>query len=140
MATFISHSPEQTATFAEQLAQNAAPGLVLGLDGDLGSGKTQFAKGFARGLGITEPVLSPTFGLLHIYTSGRMPLYHIDFYRLATQQEILHAGLDQFPAAGLTVVEWWDRWQGPLPPGFRKFHFDVLEENVRRITYDLLGS
>jgi tRNA threonylcarbamoyladenosine biosynthesis protein TsaE len=137
MATFISHSAAETEGLGERIAGRAQAGCLIGLIGDLGSGKTQFVKGFARGLGVTEPVLSPSFALLHEHASGRLPLYHIDFYRLHDSAEIVAAGLDHyFESAGVTLVEWWDRWQGRPPPGLWKFAFETLSERDRRITYD----
>jgi tRNA threonylcarbamoyladenosine biosynthesis protein TsaE len=137
MATFISHSPQETMAFGEQLGRQATSGLVFGLIGDLGAGKTQFVKGFARGLSVTEPVLSPTFALLHLYTSGRLPLYHIDFYRLDNSEQILGAGLaEYFSPAGVAVIEWWDRWRDPPPTHLREVRFETLNETERRITYD----
>lgn len=136
MATFISHSPAETEAFAESIGRRARPGLVLGLVGDLGAGKTQFVKGLARGLGIQEPVLSPTFALLHSYHSGRLPLVHIDLYRLDTQEQIVAAGLEEaFTAEGVTVIEWWDRWRANDPPNLSRIDFVALGDTERRITY-----
>jgi tRNA threonylcarbamoyladenosine biosynthesis protein TsaE len=141
MATFISHSPAETEGWGERLARQARPGWLIGLVGDLGAGKTQFAKGFARGLGITEPVLSPTYALLHIYSSGRWPLYHIDLYRLQNAAQVVQAGLDEyFSTSGITLVEWWDRWDAPAPAGLCQFQFESISETERRITYDDPGS
>lgn len=140
MATFISHSPSETEAFAETMARQVPGESVVGLVGDLGAGKTQFVKGFARGFGITERVLSPTFALLHLYTTGRMPLYHIDFYRLETVQQIIGAGLHEYFAPdGITIVEWWDRWTGNIPANFWLFTFETLNDTERRITYDAPG-
>lgn len=137
MATFTSHSVLETDAFARSVAEWVRPGLVLGLTGDLGSGKTHFVKALARALGITEPVLSPSFALLHIYTSGRLPLYHLDLYRLETTDQIIAAGLQEyFTPEGVAVVEWWDRWQGAAPPSFCGLRFEATGETERRITYD----
>jgi tRNA threonylcarbamoyladenosine biosynthesis protein TsaE len=137
MATFISHSPEQTQEFAAALGQRLPGGTVIGLVGDLGAGKTQFVKGFARGLGITEPVLSPTFALLHIYLGARLPLYHLDLYRLESQEQILAAGLEEYlQPDGITLVEWWDRWQGHPPSSLRVFKMTEVNETTRQIAYD----
>jgi tRNA threonylcarbamoyladenosine biosynthesis protein TsaE len=141
MATFISHSPEETAAFAERLAGQVRPGHLLALVGDLGAGKTQFVKGLARGLGVTEAILSPTFALVHSYSSGRLPLYHLDFYRLDGPDQILAAGLDEyFVPAGVTVIEWWDRWTNDAPPTLCSFHFEAVSPTERRITYDDPGA
>jgi tRNA threonylcarbamoyladenosine biosynthesis protein TsaE len=137
MATFISHSPEDTRRLGEMTGRKIAHGKVIGLTGDLGAGKTQFVKGLAVGLGIPERVLSPTFALLHIYTGGRLALYHIDFYRLENDRQIIEAGLaDYLQPDGVAVIEWWERWQQQAPPDFCRFHFEAISENQRRITYD----
>ena len=111
MVTHISRSPEETFRLGSEFAAKAQPGLVLGLIGDLGAGKTQFVKGFAAGLGITERVHSPTFTLVNEYRSGRIPCYHLDLYRLETPGQILAAGLEQYlqPQDGVTLIEWFDR-------------------------------
>ena len=80
-ATTISNSPEETIALGEAWATQARPGMVIGLEGDLGAGKTQLGKGIARGLRISEPVTSPTFTLVSEY-NGKLPLAHLDFYRL----------------------------------------------------------
>ena len=111
MATIISHSPEETAALGEAWGQVAAGGLVLGLCGDLGAGKTQLVKGLARGLDTPELVRSPTFALVNTYVGGRLPLFHLDLYRLATREQIVGAGLEEyFRPEGVTVVEWAERW------------------------------
>lgn len=136
MATFISHSPAETEAFAEEIGRRARPGLLLGLVGDLGAGKTQFVKGLARGLGVTEPVLSPTFALLHSYQTGRLPLIHIDLYRLDSQEQIAAAGLEEaLTPERVTVVEWWDRWKAEAPPNLRRIEIVTVGDNERRITY-----
>ena len=111
MATSISHSPADTAALGEQWGRAAQSGLVIGLSGDLGAGKTQFVKGLARGLGIAGRVRSPTFALVNIYTGGRLTLYHVDLYRLDTPEQIAAAGLEEYlRPAGVTVIEWAERW------------------------------
>src|ERR1019366_976203 len=111
MATYISHSPAKTAALGEQWGRAAQSGLVIGLSGDLGSGKTQFVKGLARGLGIEARVHSPTFALVNIYTGGRLTPFHLDLYRLDTQEQINGAGLEEYlQPAGVTVIEWAERW------------------------------
>ena len=93
MATFISRSPEETLQLGEQWGSEAPAGSVIGLTGDLGAGKTQLVKGIARGLGVSDRVHSPTFALLHEYRGGRLPLFHLDLYRLETHDQIAGAGL-----------------------------------------------
>lgn len=131
----------ETQAFAERIAQGAQPGWVLGLIGELGTGKTQFVKGFAHGLGVREAVLSPTFALLHIYRSGRFPLYHIDFYRLESSEHISGAGLEEYLSPdGVTIIEWWDRWNRTDPPGLGRLEFEAPNLTDRHITYDLPGA
>lgn len=107
-------SPTETQRFAEQLAERLQAGDIIALEGDLGAGKTTFAQGLARGLGITETVNSPTFTVIKEY-SGRLPLYHMDVYRVADDVEQL--GLDDyFYGAGVCVVEWASLIAEEMPP------------------------
>src|SRR3989441_8313673 len=111
MATYISHSPAETEALGEQWGRAAQSGLVIALCGDLGAGKTQLVKGLARGLDTPAQVHSPTFALVNIYTGGRLTLFHLDLYRLETRQQIVGAGLEDYlHPAGVTVIEWADRW------------------------------
>src|SRR5215471_18900085 len=96
MATYISRSPAETAALGEQWGRDAQSGLVIGLCGDLGAGKTELVKGVARGLNIPERVHSPTFALINIYKGGRLPLFHLDLYRLETKEAIHRAGMDEY--------------------------------------------
>ena len=113
MATFISHSPGATEALGETWGRTAQSGLVLGLSGDLGAGKTQLVKGLARGLGIAARVHSPTFALVNIYEGGRLILFHLDLYRLDTPEQIASAGLEEYlQPQGVTVIEWAERWFG----------------------------
>jgi len=112
------HSPDPDATRAigRALGRAAGPGTVLALIGPLGAGKTQLAKGVAEGLGVTSVVNSPTFILMNEHV-GRLPLYHIDAYRLGDPEEAPAAGLlDERQVDGVTVIEWADRLDGWLPP------------------------
>lgn len=100
-------SDAETEAFAGELAAKAVPGTVICLDGDLGTGKTVFARGFARGLGITEPIVSPTFTILHGYEGGRLPLWHFDVYRIEEPEEMEEIGYeDCFYGDGVSLVEW----------------------------------
>lgn len=118
--------PAETRALAERLAAVARPGDLLCLVGDLGAGKTQFAKGFAVGLGITDTVNSPTFVLMAEY-QGRLPLFHLDMYRLDDAADALAGGLlDERQAEGVVLVEWAERL-GPALPVAR---LDVLIEGT----------
>ena len=113
MATFISHSPAETRSFGESLGRAAERGRVFAVSGDLGAGKTELVKGIARGLGATTRVHSPTFTLVNEYAGGRLPLFHLDLYRLETREQILSAGFEEYLApAGVAVIEWAERWFG----------------------------
>ena len=141
MAIFISHSPAETQALAERLGNAIPSGCIIGLSGDLGAGKTQFVKGFARGLGATDRVHSPTFALVNIYSTGRLPLYHLDLYRLETHDQIIAAGLEEyFSPQGVSIVEWVERWQGREPSSYRRIHIEVMSESDRRIFYDNDGA
>jgi tRNA threonylcarbamoyladenosine biosynthesis protein TsaE len=154
MDTFISHSAEETLALGEAWGRAAATGLVIALSGDLGAGKTQLARGVARGLGVSDRVHSPTFTLVNEYGGGRLPLFHIDLYRLESPEQIVTAGLEEyFHPAGVSVVEWAERWfdeaagtksiaGGIRRPGsiFRQVRIEVVNENERRIIYEDSGA
>lgn len=150
MATFISHSPEETAALGEQWGRDARPGWVIGLTGDLGAGKTQLVKGLARGLGITGRIQSPTFALVNEYSGGRLPLAHLDLYRLETPEQIIGAGLEEYftRPPGVAVIEWCERWPGFASPsalrlpqsGRRHVRIEQIAESIRRISYDDSGD
>ena len=109
-------SPEETFLLAEKMGQEAGPGEVYALVGDLGAGKTLFAQGFAAGLGITEHICSPTFTILQIYEEGRLPLYHFDVYRIEDPEEMFETGYeDYFYGDGVCLIEWADLIDDLLP-------------------------
>src|SRR6185369_12914818 len=111
MATFISHSPAETEALGESWGRAVTRGLVIGLSGDLGAGKTQLVKGLARGLDITTRVHSPTFTLVNEYSGGRLRLFHLDLYRLETREQIIGVGLEEYlQPEGVAVIEWAERW------------------------------
>ena len=144
MATHISKSPEETCRLASVLASQTQAGLVIGLIGDLGAGKTQFVKGFAHGLRITERIHSPTFTLVNEYRSGRVPCFHLDLYRLDTAEQILAAGLEQYfkPEGAITLIEWFDRPEGQIPITGRlmKVSIEHRTQTERAITYEDSGA
>lgn len=145
MATFISHSPAQTESLGEQWGRAAQPGLVIALSGDLGAGKTQLVRGFARGLGVTTRVHSPTFTLVNEYSGGRLKLFHLDLYRLETPEQIHSAGIEEFLRPdGVAVIEWAERLEDggwKIEDGkIRKVRIEVLSETERRIVYEDSGA
>jgi len=134
---FISRSPEETITLGEQMAQELRPGDCLALVGELGAGKTTLIKGIARGLGIPEEeVLSPTFVLIREYRSGRLPLFHVDAYRIAKPEEFQEIGLEEYLLSeeGITVIEWADRVSSIIPPGCLEVRLEIEAEQERKIT------
>jgi len=136
MASIISHSPQETFELGRQCAAPLRRGAVLALEGDLGAGKTQFTKGLAEGLGVEADVTSPTFTLIHEYPGGRLPLFHIDLYRLEDEDEVLGIGLDEYlDGDGVTVIEWADKFATLMPKGVRWVRFKVLEGDTREIIY-----
>lgn len=133
--------PEQTMALAAALAQVARPNDVFGLQGSLGAGKTCFAKGFARGLGLDENrVKSPTFVLMRVY-EGRLTLYHFDAYRLRNATEMHAIGCDEtFAAGGVSLIEWADHVAECLPPTHFVLSFQVTGPTDRHITFKATGG
>ena len=122
---------------AQRLGEGLKPGSVLALVGDLGSGKTSFVQGLAKGLKVPEQitVASPTFVLIHEYLGGKMPLYHFDFYRLEKAKEAVELGLNEyFEGNGVTVVEWADRFEKLFPEKTEWVHLKIVGETEREIT------
>ena len=140
ISVFESYSEEDTSGFAKELASKAQKGDVYALTGDLGAGKTAFVKGFAKGLGIKEPVVSPTFTILQIYDSGSLPLYHFDVYRIGDISEMDEIGYeDCFYGDGVSMMEWADLVEPILPENVRtiKITRDISKgPDYRRIEYE----
>ena len=113
---FESHSPEETFSFGERIGREARPGSVYCLSGELGVGKTVFAKGFSRGLGVTETVSSPSFPILKSY-EGRLRIYHFDVYRIGDPSEMEEIGYEDcfYGGEGVSLVEWPERIRELLP-------------------------
>ena len=109
-------SHEQTFQIGVDLAKKAVPGQVFTLTGDLGVGKTVFTQGFAHGLGITEPVNSPTFTIVQVYEGGRLPFYHFDVYRIGDVEEMDEVGFDEYVMGeGVSLIEWANLIEEILP-------------------------
>ena len=159
MISLLSHSPEETLALGEQWGRAVQAGWIIGLTGDLGAGKTQFVKGIARGLGYLDRIHSPTFALVHEYIGGRLPLYHLDLYRLDTPAQVVGAGLEEYfyQDHGVTVVEWAERWMETPPAGqaqpssilhppsspgthYRRVRIETLNDHERRISYEDFGA
>jgi tRNA threonylcarbamoyladenosine biosynthesis protein TsaE len=136
----LSPDPATTTALGVALASAAEPGDIVCLWGDLGAGKTHLAKAFGAGLGVTETVTSPSFVLMAEY-AGRLPLFHIDLYRLADASDALAGGLiDDRQSAGVTLVEWPDRLGPALPAERLDVVIDGAGEDARDITLRALGA
>lgn len=126
-------SAGETMALGERLGTRLEPGDVLALFGDLGAGKTTFTKGLAVGLGLEADVHSPTFTLIHEH-HGRIPLYHIDLYRLESELEVENIGIEEYIYGdGVTVIEWADRMKSLLPQGRLDIEFRMLGDVEREI-------
>lgn len=109
-------SPEETFELGKKIGEAAKPGQVYTLNGDLGVGKTVFTQGVAAGLGITEPVSSPTFTIVQVYEEGRLPFYHFDVYRIGDIEEMEEIGYDDyFFGEGICLIEWAELIRDILP-------------------------
>lgn len=135
-----SYSAQDTFALGERLGKQARPGQVYTLIGDLGVGKTVFTQGFAAGLGITEPVNSPTFTILQSYEGGRLPFYHFDVYRIGDVEEMEEIGYeDCFYGDGVSLVEWSSLIREILPEKVIRVTIEKDMErgfNYRRITVE----
>ena len=123
-------TPQETFEVGKKIGENAKPGQIYTLTGDLGVGKTVFTQGFASGLGITEPVNSPTFTIVQQYEEGRLPLYHFDVYRIGDIEEMDEIGYeDYFYGEGLTMIEWANLIEEILP---KKRKDIVIEKDLEK--------
>ena len=137
---FISHSPEQTRQIGSDLGELTQGGNLILLVGDLGAGKTCFAQGVARGLGFSGYASSPSFVLVREYP-GRLKVYHIDFYRLDTIEEIADLGIDDYLVGdGVCVIEWADKVLNWLPRDHLVIKFAHLAEDERRLRFEPRGK
>src|ERR687896_2546754 len=128
-------TPEETRAAAAAVAGLIAPGDVVILTGELGAGKTSFVQGAARALGVTEPVVSPTFVLVREYR-GDVPVFHIDVYRLDRIQEVLDLGFEDYlDPSGVVFIEWGDAIDALLPDEHLRVEITVREDEVRRLAF-----
>ncbi len=144
MQVIETFSPEETFQLGRRMGEQAQPGQVCTLVGELGVGKTVFTQGMARGLMIEEPVSSPTFTIVQVYEEGRMPFYHFDVYRIGDIQEMEEIGYeDYFYGQGLTMIEWADLIQEILPEAYQEIKIEKdLEKgfDYRKITISEKGG
>ncbi|MBM6855653.1 tRNA (adenosine(37)-N6)-threonylcarbamoyltransferase complex ATPase subunit type 1 TsaE [Mediterraneibacter glycyrrhizinilyticus] len=136
-------SPEETFRLGRKLGEAALPGQVFTLTGDLGTGKTVFTQGFAKGLGIAEPVNSPTFTIVQVYDEGRLPLYHFDVYRIGDVEEMEEVGFEDYVMGeGVSLIEWAELISEILPEKRTAVRIEKdLEQgfDYRKITIEELG-
>ena len=135
---YLSNCPEDTEKLGEQLALLLQPGTVLAYRGDLGAGKTAFTRGLARGLGIAEPVTSPTYTIVNEYLSGRLPLFHFDMYRLRSADDLFDIGWDDYlERGGVCAVEWSENVEDALEdPVFVTICRRPGDDSLREITIE----
>lgn len=125
---------EAMENLGHQAAESARPGTVFALVGDLGAGKTHWTKGLAAGLGFGGDVTSPTFSLAHEYRGGRLPVFHFDFYRIETVEELYAMGWDEFlDEEGIIVAEWAGKFPECLPADTRWLDFKLLADGSREV-------
>lgn len=124
------NTPDETFALGERIGRESRPGQVYTLIGDLGVGKTVFTQGVAKGLGITEPVNSPTFTIVQIYEEGRMPFYHFDVYRIGDVEEMEEIGYeDCFYGEGLCLIEWANLIEEILPEHYSQI---TIEKDLEK--------
>jgi len=125
-------SVEEMMELGAAVARLAEAGAVIGLVGDLGAGKTHWVKGFVAEMGCMAEVTSPTFGLVHEYRGGRIPVSHFDFYRLGSAEELVALGWDEYlEGGGVVVAEWADKFPSLMPPETRWFYFSIEADGSR---------
>ena len=136
MMQITTHSADETQALGQKLASRLAPGDVIAYFGDLGAGKTAFTRGLAQGLGITDPVTSPTYTIVNEYLSGRIPLFHFDMYRLSSSDELFDIGWEDYLSrGGVCAVEWSENVEDALQDAIRvTIEKDADEPDTLHIT------
>ena len=136
MMQITTHSADETQALGQKLASRLAPGDVIAYFGDLGAGKTAFTRGLAQGLGITDPVTSPTYTIVNEYLSGRIPLFHFDMYRLSSSDELFDIGWEDYLSrGGVCAVEWSENVEDALQDAIRvTIEKDADEPDTRHST------
>lgn len=138
------NTPKETYDFGKRMGEEAKAGTVYTLIGDLGVGKTVFTQGLAAGLGITEPISSPTFTIVQVYEEGKLPLYHFDVYRIGDVEEMEEIGYeDYFYGEGVSLIEWANLIEEILPKQYTEIKIEKnLEQgfDYRKITVTSIGE
>ena len=137
----ITNSAAETRRLGERLSGELKTGDVILLEGGLGAGKSELARGIARGLGVTETVTSPSFTILNVYESGRLPLYHFDWYRIESAEELFELGMDEYLGGdGVALVEWPGKCPEAVPEDHLMISIRPQGEFVRQIEARPEGS
>jgi len=141
MPVFNTHQAEETKAFGEALAKQLAAGDVVLLQGNLGAGKSELARGVARGLGIAGHVPSPSFTILQVYEDGRLPLYHFDWYRIGSAEELYELSLDEYLyGEGVSVIEWPSMAREALPETHLLINISITGECDRQLSVEPAGG
>lgn len=136
---FTSRDESDTLELAQNIESEKFPNMVICLNGELGTGKTVFVKGFAQALGLDETITSPTFTIVKEYQNGELPLYHMDVYRL--DNKVDNIGLaDYFTKGGVTIIEWSEMIENDLPEERLEIYFKFVDENTRVLIFKPYGK
>jgi tRNA threonylcarbamoyladenosine biosynthesis protein TsaE len=141
-SSILTRGPEETFALGVAIGRLLAPGDFLALEGELGAGKTQFVRGLAKGAGLSpdETVSSPTFTLVNEYRC-RIPIHHLDLYRLTSARDVIELGFDEYlSSGGATVVEWPDRLDDELPVERLSIRFEILDGDERQLLFSGEGE
>ena len=137
----LTHSPAETRALGRRVAELLRPGDVLLLYGNLGAGKSEFTRGVAEGLGVSGPVTSPSFTILNVYDDGRIPLYHFDWYRLESAEELYEMGMDEYLGGdGVAVVEWPTQCPEAIPETHLAVTLTPVGETEREVAFEPMGE
>jgi tRNA threonylcarbamoyladenosine biosynthesis protein TsaE len=137
---YISNSKKDTLWFGNKIGELLVPGQIILLAGELGAGKTVITQGISRGLGIEDEVTSPTFKLINEY-EGELPLFHMDLYRLETEEDLYNIGFEEYlEREGIVVIEWPDLAYNLLPPDFVYIKINIISDEVREILVESEGE
>ena len=141
MIKIVTKTPQELEYLGSRMAELVAPGDFIALDGDLGAGKTLMTQGMAKGLGVTEEIVSPTFTIIHEYETGRLPLYHMDVYRLKQPEEMYDLGYEEyFYGEGVTIIEWAQMIREQLPEQRLDITIKRISDEVRIFLFEPKGE
>lgn len=131
---YTTHSRAETEALGEKLAEMTVGGTVVAMKGDLGAGKTCFTSGFAKGMGYSGDVCSPTFAIVNEYRGGRLDIYHFDMYRISGWEDLYTTGyFEALESGGVLIIEWSENIEAALPESYVTVTIERLSENDRRI-------